>query len=238
MHVDKDGSGSISRVELGAAMRSHGMSPTDEEIDRLIAKYDKDGSGTINFDEFEAILIAQKRQHENDKLFLAPISKGSMLNDLINTGVMAAVIGGFALSNLQNFDPEQVTTLNIAIYIMNVLAVHANTCSSLASALLYMVVNNLVDEKAEEWRQTQPWKTLIRLPTPKFVMGTAFYLFGVLLLSWRDMMVTSTPLWRWLALGIGAGSVGMVITTASIVGWGMSKSRQISGDAAFADALG
>ena len=74
-------------------------------------------------------------------------------------------------------------------------------------------------------------------PTPKFVMGTAFYLFGVLLLSWRDMDVKNMGTWQYVALGIGAGSVAMVITTASIVAWGMSKTRQMSGEEALDDAL-
>ena len=30
----------------------------------------------------------------------------------------AAVIGGFALSNLQNWDPNEASTINIAIYMM------------------------------------------------------------------------------------------------------------------------
>ena len=63
-------------------------------------------------------------------------------------------------------------------------------------------------------QKTNPWKILLLFPTPKFVMGTAFYLFGVLLLSWRDMK--STESFQWIGLGIGAGSVMMVITTATI----------------------
>lgn len=161
--------------------------------------------------------------NQDAKVFLAAPNKGSMLNDLMNTGVMAAVIGGFALSNLQSF-PKDATTIDVVIYMINVVAVHMNTCSSLCSALLYMCVNNLVEEKVEAWKQKIPWKILLLFPTPKFVIGTAFYLIGVLLLSWRDLGGHGG--WRIGALIFGTMTVIMVFMTASIVTWGLLGPQQ------------
>merc|ERR1712070_1292470 len=152
----------------------------------------------------------------------------------MNTGVMAAVIGGFALSNLQSF-PKDATTLDVIIYMINVVAVHMNTCSSLCSALLYMCVNNLVEEKVEQWKQMLPWKILLLFPTPKFVIGTGFYLIGVLLLSWRDLAGWGG--WRVGALIFGTMTVVMVFTTASIVTWGLLGKQEKGAIEEMEDAL-
>lgn len=43
---DTDGSGAIGNDELGEAMRSMGMNPTDKELENLIREVDVDGNGT------------------------------------------------------------------------------------------------------------------------------------------------------------------------------------------------
>lgn len=42
---DTDGSGAIGSDELGEAMRSMGMTPTEKELDNLIKEVDVDGNG-------------------------------------------------------------------------------------------------------------------------------------------------------------------------------------------------
>ena len=49
---DIDNSGAININELGSAMKSLGMKPTEEELERLMNEVDKDGTGEIEFDEF------------------------------------------------------------------------------------------------------------------------------------------------------------------------------------------
>ena len=44
--------GTIDAKELKVAMRALGFEPKKEEIKKMIADIDKDGSGTIDFDEF------------------------------------------------------------------------------------------------------------------------------------------------------------------------------------------
>ena len=61
---------------------------------------------------------------------------------------IAALAPGFALSNLQAPPPmEDPQTIDVTIYMLNVVAVHACTCSCLMSALLYSLVNRILDDK-------------------------------------------------------------------------------------------
>ena len=49
---DTDGSGNIDQKELKVAMRALGFEPKREEIKKMIADVDKDGSGVIDYPEF------------------------------------------------------------------------------------------------------------------------------------------------------------------------------------------
>ncbi|XP_066297709.1 calmodulin-like isoform X1 [Branchiostoma lanceolatum] len=53
---DRDRDGAISAKELGSAMRSLGMDPTEFEIQELLNEVDTDGTGTIYFSEFLALV--------------------------------------------------------------------------------------------------------------------------------------------------------------------------------------
>ena len=44
---DADGGGTISTRELGYAMRSMGMNPTEAELLEMINEFDTDGSGQV-----------------------------------------------------------------------------------------------------------------------------------------------------------------------------------------------
>lgn len=54
--VDRDGGGEISKDELGELMDTLGIDATPEEIDAMIAEIDQDGSGSIDFEEFVAVM--------------------------------------------------------------------------------------------------------------------------------------------------------------------------------------
>lgn len=58
---DKNGDGNISAKELGIVMRSLGQNPTEKELDKLINDADKDGNGTIDFDEFLVMMANMLR---------------------------------------------------------------------------------------------------------------------------------------------------------------------------------
>ena len=61
---DTDGSGFIDAKELKAVLCALGFEPTKDEIRKMISDADKDGSGTINFDEFIGIMT--KKMGERD----------------------------------------------------------------------------------------------------------------------------------------------------------------------------
>ena len=80
MMFDKDGDGSVSTKELGAVMRSLGNNPTEEELEDMIdvirhypVSYalsgffqdaDRDGSGSVDFQEFVELMIKREAEKE------------------------------------------------------------------------------------------------------------------------------------------------------------------------------
>eukprot|EP01043_Picozoa_sp_COSAG02_P089964 COSAG02_NODE_26877_length_622_cov_0.609943_2_plen_102_part_01 len=64
------------------------------------------------------------------------VDRERLLNDILNTGVMGALIGGFALSNIQQ-TYDMGIPLDVGIYMCSFVAVHACTCSAVCAALLY-----------------------------------------------------------------------------------------------------
>jgi Ca2+-binding EF-hand superfamily protein len=56
---DTDGSQSIDNGELRQAMQALDFDPSQEEVDAMMKELDKDGSGTIEFEEF-LIMMQQK----------------------------------------------------------------------------------------------------------------------------------------------------------------------------------
>jgi calmodulin len=53
---DIDGNGRIDREELAQVMKNLGQELTAEEIDAMMKEADTDGDGTIDFEEFKALM--------------------------------------------------------------------------------------------------------------------------------------------------------------------------------------
>ena len=94
---DKDGDGTITTKELGVVMRSLGQNPTDSELQEMINEVDENGNGTIEFDEFIALMARKLKETDSDdemtetfKLFDRDgdklISIAEMRNVIINMG--------------------------------------------------------------------------------------------------------------------------------------------------------
>ena len=72
---DKDGDGSITTKELGTVMRSLGQNPTEAELHDMILEVDKDGNGTIDFDEFQALMIRKMEDTDTEEEFVESFRK-------------------------------------------------------------------------------------------------------------------------------------------------------------------
>ncbi|ETW45550.1 hypothetical protein PFNF135_00069 [Plasmodium falciparum NF135/5.C10] len=61
---DTNGTGRIDAKELKVAMRALGFEPKKEDIRKIISDVDKDGSGTIDFNDFLDIMtIKMKKEY-------------------------------------------------------------------------------------------------------------------------------------------------------------------------------
>jgi hypothetical protein len=57
--IDTDGSGTLDREELAAAIRKEGGKLSDEQVNNLINFADADGDGEIDFEEYKKIMTLQ-----------------------------------------------------------------------------------------------------------------------------------------------------------------------------------
>lgn len=148
----------------------------------------------------------------------APIDRDRLLSDLTNTGVMAALVGGFALTNTENgiYDSqgEHTGAIDYVTYVAAYSAVHACTCSALTSALLYREANMLEDDAVIAWANER--KILLMLPMMKFGMGVMAYLSCVIIVAWRDL--ATSPVSQIITLVVGVMSMSMVFMTVAKVG--------------------
>jgi len=75
--------GTIDAKELKVAMRALGFEPKKEEIKKMITDIDKDGSGTIDFDEFLYMMTAKMVRLPSGVCTKTPLSfVGDMLLSL------------------------------------------------------------------------------------------------------------------------------------------------------------
>ncbi|CRH03075.1 centrin-1, putative [Plasmodium relictum] len=61
---DTNGTGRIDAKELKVAMRALGFEPKKEDIRKIIADVDKDGSGTIDFNDFLDIMTIKMSERD------------------------------------------------------------------------------------------------------------------------------------------------------------------------------
>jgi len=139
----------------------------------------------------------------------APIDRDRLCNDILNTGVTAALVGGFALTHLEGGVDVDVGWVGYIIYLASYASVHACTCSALTSALMYREANLLHEDAVTAWAAER--KMLLSLPMMKFGMGVLCYLFSVILTAWRDL--DSDRPTRLTAMIIGLMSMSTVFMT-------------------------
>ena len=138
------------------------------------------------------------------------IDRERLCCDILNTAVMGALVGGFALSNMQSTGEG---ILENCIYLCSCLAVHACTCSCLTSALLYRVAVLMHDDAVPAWASKH--QLLLKLPLVKFGMGCISYLLSVVLISFKDL--DHSDFFRYACLTIGVMSMSTVLGTLVFV---------------------
>jgi hypothetical protein len=142
----------------------------------------------------------------------AQIDRDRLCCDLLNTSVAAALVGGFALSNMVLRSEE---TLDYIIYTLSCLAVHACTCSCLTTVLLYRVAVRMREEVVPIWGSKKINQWLIKLPLLKFGMGCVSYLASVVLRSFADLETTRA--FQIICLVIGIMSMSTVFLTVAVM---------------------
>ncbi|CAK5030649.1 unnamed protein product [Meloidogyne enterolobii] len=67
---DKDGNGTMSIKEIGVAMRTLGLNPTEDELLNMVNEYDVDGNG-IDFSEFCKMMKEMNKETDQELIRLA-----------------------------------------------------------------------------------------------------------------------------------------------------------------------
>ncbi|KAF5740522.1 calmodulin-like protein 8-like [Tripterygium wilfordii] len=65
--LDKDGDGCITIQELGTAIKSLSVNPTQEELENMISEVDTNENGTIEFGEFLNLMARKMKENEADE---------------------------------------------------------------------------------------------------------------------------------------------------------------------------
>jgi calmodulin len=68
---DLDGDGTITTRELGSVMRALGLNPTEAEILNFIKEVDLDNSGSINFEEYVALMAGKMKDIDSEEDIIA-----------------------------------------------------------------------------------------------------------------------------------------------------------------------
>lgn len=155
--------------------------------------FDTNGDGRIDEAEM-AVGLAR---------MMAPVDRERLCNDSLNTSVIAALVGGFALGSLQEPGSH---SLDRWVYLSAYVAVHACTCSALTSAFIYAAANRMEDAAVRPWADRVGF--WLRVPMMKFIAGCMCYMTSVILASYRDLGDSGHH--RSVALLIGVLSMGMV----------------------------
>jgi hypothetical protein len=105
-------------------------------------------------------------------------------DDQLKTGVIAALVGGFSLTNSWNMEMSG-SLLDTSSYVLAIVAVHGCTCSALISAFLYRTLTRSGPKEAVLWMEKHYVVAL--LPYIKFILGVIAYLSSVILIAIKEL---------------------------------------------------
>ena len=64
---DKDGNGSVEAAELAEVLTALGQTPSDADIQKMIAEVDADANGSIEFPEFLKMMASRHNVKDNEE---------------------------------------------------------------------------------------------------------------------------------------------------------------------------
>ncbi|XP_052103938.1 calmodulin-alpha-like [Mytilus californianus] len=102
---DQDGSGTITSKELGTAMRSLGMNPTEADLADMINEIDADGNGQVDFPEFLTLMAKKMKDGDAEE----EIKEAFRLFDKEGNGF----ISGAELRHIMTAIGEKLTDLEV-----------------------------------------------------------------------------------------------------------------------------
>eukprot|EP00440_Ansanella_granifera_P015542 gb/GFBE01016891.1/.p1 GENE.gb/GFBE01016891.1/~~gb/GFBE01016891.1/.p1 ORF type:complete len:245 (+),score=84.48 gb/GFBE01016891.1/:1-735(+) len=102
---DTDGSGDIDTSELGALLKALGQSPNEAELKEMVKEVDADGSGSIEFNEFLALMTKRMEGSSNED----DIAEAFKLYDRDNNGFISVANLQYMLTTLgEKFSDDDV----------------------------------------------------------------------------------------------------------------------------------
>ena len=97
---DTDGNGEVTVEELGQVMVALGQAPSPADLRALIKEVDVEGSGTVDFAEFKALMIARQGDHQS-RLQLAFRIFDQDNSGRVTAAELQSVMGRFGLSDAE-----------------------------------------------------------------------------------------------------------------------------------------
>mmetsp|Transcript_111 Transcript_111/g.267 ORF Transcript_111/g.267 Transcript_111/m.267 type:complete len:204 (-) Transcript_111:2677-3288(-) len=142
-----------------------------------------DGAGYQ--DDHFAVNENEEKELVDDDAIEAKYEK--LRDDQTNTGVIAALLGGFALTNSWEMEiGDESSNIEVVAYTLAILSVHACTCSALVSAFLYrQLTQQETRQKGLAWMGRHTG--LEHIPWYKFLLGTLLYVCSVALVAWTSL---------------------------------------------------
>ncbi|KAI8872222.1 EF-hand [Ramicandelaber brevisporus] len=83
---DKDSDGKITVQELGTVMRSLGLTPSEQELNDMIAEIDTDNNGAVDFTEFLTMMARKMKESDSE----ADLREAFKVFDKDNSGSISA----------------------------------------------------------------------------------------------------------------------------------------------------
>jgi hypothetical protein len=127
-------------------------------------------------------------------------------DDQLNTGVIAALLGGFSLTNSWEMEISG-SPIDTVTYVLAIVAVHSCTCSALTSAFLYRKLTRSDPDEATLWMEKH--YIVAGLPHVKFVIGTLAYLSSVILVAFKELAEQHEARLLLLVIGLMGCTIAM-----------------------------